>query len=82
MWQSKLRNLKATCVVVTWAGGICLICMPEAREHTLSGKPRLPMLQVICITYGTLKSAQTKLKPTITLISCAYIKNARFTYVS
>ena len=34
-------------------------------------------LQVICITSSTLKSAQTKLKPTITLICCAYIIHLR-----
>ena len=49
-------------IVVTWARGICLICMPEAqglqarglRTYT-SGKSRVHMLQVICNTSGTLK---------------------------
>ena len=53
-------------IVVTWARGICLICMPEARgpmalglQAYISGKSRAPMLQVLCITSGTLKIAQT-----------------------
>ena len=37
--------------------GICLICMPEARglRAYISGESRAPMLQVMCITSGTLK---------------------------
>ena len=44
-------------IVVTWARGICLICMPEARglRAYISGKSRVHMLQVICNTSGTLK---------------------------
>ena len=39
-------------IVVTWARGICLICMPKARglRAYISGKSREHMLQVICIT--------------------------------
>ena len=39
-------------IVVTWAQGICLICMPKARglRAYISGKSREHMLQVICIT--------------------------------
>ena len=44
-------------IVVTWARGIYLICMPEARgpqaqglRAYISGKSREHMLQVICIT--------------------------------
>ena len=49
-------------IVVTWARGICLICMPEARglRAYISGKSRAPMLQVLCITSGTLKITQTQ----------------------
>ena len=49
-------------MVVTWARGIYLICMPEARgpqarglRAYISGESRAPMLPVICITTGTLK---------------------------
>ena len=42
-------------IVVTWARVICLICMPEARgpqaqglRAYISGKSRVPMLQLIC----------------------------------
>ena len=44
-------------IVVTWARGICLICMLEARglRAYISGKSRVHMLQVICNTSGTLK---------------------------
>ena len=44
-------------IVVTWARGICLICMPKARglRAYISGKSRVHMLQVICNTSGTLK---------------------------
>ena len=51
----------------------------QSPRAYISGKSRLPMLQVICITSAILK---IKIKPTITLICCAYIKNARFTCVS
>ena len=51
--------------VVTWARVLCLICMPKARgpqarglRAYISGKARVPMLQLICYTSGTLKSAQ------------------------
>ena len=48
-------------IVVTWARGISLICMPKARglrvyisarvhNYIMSGKSREHMLQVICIT--------------------------------
>ena len=53
-------------IVVTWARGICLICMPSALgpaaiglQAYISGNSRVPMLQVICNTSGTLKIAQT-----------------------
>ena len=48
-------------IVVTWARGICLICMPEAQglRAYISGKSRVHILQVICNTSGTLKFAQT-----------------------
>ena len=49
-------------IFVTWARGICLICMSEARgpqarglRAYISGKSRVHMLQVICNTSGTLK---------------------------
>ena len=39
-------------IVVTWAQGICLICMPKARglRAYISGKSREHILQVICVT--------------------------------
>ena len=39
-------------IVVTWAWGICLICMPKARRPLayILGKSRERMLQIICIT--------------------------------
>ena len=39
-------------IVVTWARGICLICMPEARglRAYISGKSREHMLQVIYVS--------------------------------
>ena len=45
-------------IVVTWARGICLICMPKARgpqarglRAYISGKSRVPMLQLLCNTF-------------------------------
>ena len=39
----------STCnIVVTWARGLCLICMPEGRGHTYQAKPECPILQLIC----------------------------------
>ena len=48
-------------IVVTQAQVLCLICIPEARglRAYISGKARVPVLQLICYTSGTLKSAQT-----------------------
>ena len=39
-------------IVVTWALVICLICMPKAQglRAYISGKSRVPMLQLICNT--------------------------------
>ena len=51
-------------IVVTQAGVLCLICMhePEGAQRPrasadISGKARVPVLQLICNTSGTLKSA-------------------------
>ena len=53
----------ATCtcihyIVVTWARVVCLIYTPKARGPQarglrvyISGKPRVPMLQLLCTTY-------------------------------
>ena len=45
-------------IVVTWARGICLICMPKARgpqarelRAYILGKSRVPMLQLLCNTF-------------------------------
>ena len=56
-------------IVVTWARGICLICMPEARglRAYISGKSREHMLQVICITSDC---GFAKLKDYIYSVAC------------
>ena len=58
----------------------CISCKKGRRDlpDMYAQSPRAA-LQVTCITSGTLI---IKLKPTITLICCVYIKNARLTYVS
>ena len=45
-------------IVVTWARVVCLICTPDARGPQalgqrvyISGKPRVPMLLLLCNTY-------------------------------
>ena len=43
---------------------------------------QIPTAHVTSDMYHFRHSKKSKLKPTITLICCAYIKNARFTYVS
>ena len=63
-------------IVVTWAQGICLICMPKARwlrAYIRIRQIRVPMLQVICITSGTLK-----LPPKLTGFSFAYVLYSGF----
>ena len=44
-------------IVVTWARVVCLIYTPKARGQQarglrvyISGKPRVPMLQLLCTT--------------------------------
>ena len=39
-------------IVVTWARVVCLIYTPEIRglRVYISGKPRVPMLQLLCDT--------------------------------
>ena len=48
-------------IVVTWAPVVCLICTPDARGPQargqrvyISGKPRVPMLQLLCNTHVSL----------------------------
>ena len=60
------RPLEAIVLVVTQARVLCLICIPEALGPAalrllayISGKALVPVLQLICYTSGTLKSAQT-----------------------
>ena len=57
-----IRVLRIHVIVVTWAQGICLRCMPKALglqarglRAYISGESRTPMLQVPCVTSGTLK---------------------------
>ena len=45
-------------IVVTWTRVVCLICTPDARGPQargqrvyISGKPRVPMLQLLCNTH-------------------------------
>ena len=60
-------------IVVTWTRVLCLICMPKARglRAYISGKARVPMLQLICYTFGTLKSAQnlTSIFPSVYIVT-------------
>ena len=61
-------NIYIHLIVVTWARGICLICMPKTRgpqarglRAYISGKSRVPMLQLLCNTF---------------LVSCAQAKSS------
>ena len=65
-------------IVVTWARLLCLICMPKAQGPQarglmayISGKARVPMLQLICYTSSTLKSAQnlTSIFPSVYIVT-------------
>ena len=67
-------------IVVTWARVLCLIYMPQARgpqarglRAYISGKARVPMLQLICYTSGTPKSAQnlTSIFPSVYIVTIA-----------
>ena len=63
---SGFLQIRSHVIVVTWARGTCLICMPEAQgpqarglRAYISGESRVPMLQVLCITSGNLKICLT-----------------------
>ena len=58
-------NISAHVIVVTQARVRCLICMHDARGRAATkgecghiGNARVPVLQLICYTSGTLKSVQ------------------------
>ena len=61
VFQNKVTYLHAYdihYIVVTWARVVCLIYTPKARGPQarglrvyISGKPRVPMLQLLCTTY-------------------------------
>ena len=65
-------------MVATWARVVCLICKPEARglRVYISGKPHLPMLQLLCTTWLYIGH-----KPTYVTIIVANIKPTSRTIV-
>ena len=48
--ESAINYIDKHVIVAIWALGICLTCMLEAQGHTLSGKSRVFMLQMLCNT--------------------------------